>query len=72
MEMEAQARKILNWAPADTVRYNARTTAERGNSRLKDEFGACKIRVRGHVKVTCHLMFGVLVLAADQLMKMVI
>jgi hypothetical protein len=38
---------------------------------LKDEFGACKLRVRGIAKVACHLMFGVLVLTADQLMKLV-
>lgn len=72
MAMEAKARKILNLALPEEERYNARTTAERANSRLKDEFGACKVRVRGNVKVTCHLMFGVLVLAADQLMKLVI
>lgn len=71
MEAEAKARKTLNWKPAENTRYNARTTAERANSRLKDEFGANKVRVRGHAKVTCHLMFGVLVLAADQLMKLV-
>lgn len=50
--------------------YNERSTAERANSRLKDEFGACKVRVRGYAKAACHLMFGVLVLAADQLMKL--
>jgi len=70
MELECKARRILNWAPAEETRYNARTTAERANSRLKDEFGACKVRVRGHAKVACHLMFGVLVLAADQFMKL--
>jgi hypothetical protein len=69
---ENKARKTLNLVPAEKVRYNARTAAERANARLKDEFGACKIRVRGHVKVACHLMFGVLVLAADQLMRLVI
>ena len=36
---------------ADRVRrYNERTTAERGNSRLKDEFGLRHLRVRGHPK----------------------
>lgn len=65
MEAETKARKTLNWEPAEEMRYNARTTAERANSRLKDEFGACKVRVRGHAKVACHLMFGVLVLAAQ-------
>lgn len=72
IEAEAKARKTLNWEPAGETRYNVRSTAERANSRLKDEFGACKVRVRGHSKVACHLMFGVLVLAADQLMKLVL
>ncbi len=71
IEEEAKARNTLNWKPAEDIRYNARSTAERANSRLKDEFGARKVRVRGHLKVACHLMFGVLVLAADQLMKLV-
>lgn len=70
LEDEAKARKTLNWVPAEETHYNARTTAERANSRLKDEFGVCKVRVRGYVKVSCHLMFGVLVLAVDQLMKL--
>lgn len=65
------AGQTLNWAPAEKLRYNARSTAERVNARLKDEFGACKVRVRGHIKVSCHLMFGVLVLAADQLIRLV-
>ncbi len=72
IEDEAKARRTINWAPAEEVRYNARSTAERANSRMKDEFGACNLRVRGHTKVACHLMFGVLALAADQLMKLVI
>jgi hypothetical protein len=71
IKLEAIARRTLNWKPAEDRRYNERSTAERANARLKDEFGACKLRVRGIVKVTCHLMFGVLVLAADQLMKLV-
>lgn len=71
IEAEAMARRTLNFIPPEETRYNERSTAERVNSRLKDEFGACKVRVRGHVKVACHLMFGVLVLAADQLMKLV-
>jgi hypothetical protein len=68
---ESLARKTLNLVFPETLRYNARSTAERTNSRLKDEFGACKIRVRGHAKVACHLLFGVLTLAADQLMQLV-
>lgn len=70
LEAEALARRNLNFKFPEELRYNERTTAERVNARLKDEFGANKLRVRGHTKVACHLMFGVLVLAADQLMKL--
>jgi hypothetical protein len=71
LEEENLARKTLNFVFPETLRYNARSAAERTNSRLKDEFGACKVRVRGHMKVACHLLFGVLTLAADQLLLMV-
>jgi IS5 family transposase len=56
--------------PAEAVRYNERTVAERMNARLKDEFGGHHVRVKGHVKVMSHLMFGLLVLTADQLMRL--
>jgi len=55
--------------PAMTERYKERTTAERGNSRLKDEFGLRNLRVRGHAKAHLHIMFGVIALFADQLLK---
>jgi hypothetical protein len=54
--------------PAKAQRYKVRTTAERGNARLKDEFGCRNVRVRGP-KVHTHLMFGVLALFADQMLK---
>jgi Transposase DDE domain/Transposase domain (DUF772) len=56
--------------PADAIRYNERTVAERTNARLKDEFGGNSLRVKGGAKVMSHLMFGILVLAADQLMRL--
>ena len=43
---------------------------ERVNGRLKDEFGGRHGRVRGHAKVLCHLMFGVVALTVDQLMRL--
>lgn len=58
--------------PADAVRYNERTVAERSNARLKDEFGGNHVRVQGAAKVMSHLMFGVLVLSADQLMRLLL
>jgi hypothetical protein len=58
------------FAPHEAQRYNERTQAERANGRLKDEFGGRFVRVQGSVKVMSHLMFGVLVLSADQLMRL--
>ena len=57
--------------PAEKVRYRERTTSERVNARLKDEFGGRMIRVRGAAKVMAHLMFGIMALTADQLLRMV-
>ena len=56
---------------AQQQRYRERTMVERVNARLKDEFGGRTIRVRGHAKVMAHLMFGVLALTADELLRMV-
>lgn len=58
----------LTWAQQD--RYKERTMSERVNARLKDEFGAGHIRVRGPVKVMAHLMFGVVALAVDQWLRL--
>ena len=72
MAEERKRQKFINWEPAENIRYNERSTAERTNARLKDEFGGRMVRVRGHAKVMCHLMFGVLALAADQIMRLII
>jgi hypothetical protein len=58
----------LSWAEAD--RYRERTLVERVNGRLKDEFGGRFVRVRGASKVMAHLMFGVLALTVDQLLRL--
>jgi transposase len=70
-ELEKKAWETLNLKPAEMVRYEIRTTVERVFSRLKGEFGANFVRVRGIGKVSAHLMFGVLVLAADQLLRII-
>jgi hypothetical protein len=69
LEAEVKRRKKANYTVAEDNRYNERSTVERVNGRIKDEFGACMVRVRGHAKVMAHLMFGILVLTVDQLMK---
>jgi hypothetical protein len=71
LQAEEKRRKLLNYSFAEDVRYRERTTVERVNARLKDEFGGRMIRVRGNAKVMCHLMFGIVALAADQILRLI-
>ena len=57
--------------PDRAEHYQGRTVVERFNARLKDEFGGDMVRVRGNRKVHAHLMFGLLVIFADQLLRVV-
>ena len=59
------------FAPHEAQRYKERSTAERVNARLKDEFGGRMVRVRGPEKVMAHLMFGVIAFTVDQLIRFV-
>jgi Transposase DDE domain/Transposase domain (DUF772) len=68
---EARGRRNAGYALAEEVRYNERSAAERVNGGLKDDFGGRYVRVCGHAKVFCHLMFGVLALAIDHLMRLI-
>jgi hypothetical protein len=65
-----RGKEIIPMAPHEAARYNERTAAERFNSRIKEEFGAGNIMVRGALKVMMHLMFGVVAVFADQLLKL--
>ena len=56
--------------PAETLRYKERSQAEHSNARLKDELGGRQVWVRGPAKVMNHLMFGLLALTADQLLRL--
>jgi hypothetical protein len=56
-------------APHEKARYRERSGVERVFSRLKDQYGATNVRVRGAAKVMAHLMFGVLALTADQVLR---
>ena len=67
IEKELRAEE-MTWAERE--RFAERTMVERVFSRLKDEFGFRSIRVRGATKVIAHLMFGVLALSVDQLLKL--
>ncbi len=69
IDLESRSRRHAGYKPAEDVRYNERSTVERINGRLKDEFGGRVVRVKGPAKVMTHLMFGIIVLTVDQLMK---
>ena len=56
--------------PAQAVRFRNRTTAERVNSNLKDNYGRRFVRVRGAAKVMTHLMFGLIAITATQLFRL--
>ena len=53
-------------------RYKNRSGAERVNSNLKDNLGARTIRVRGNEKVFTHLGFGLLIMAVEQTLRLLV
>ena len=57
--------------PAQAVRFRERSSAERVNSNLKDNYGGRFVRVRGAAKVMAHLMFGLVALTANQLFRLI-
>jgi len=67
---EVARMKFIAMPDPDDTLYDFRTMVERVNGRLKDEFGGRFVRVRGAIKVKCHLMFGILVLAVDQIFRL--
>jgi len=62
--------EVVPMSPHEAIRYNERSSCERFNGRLKEEFGGRHVMVRGPNKVIMHLMFGVVALFADQLLKL--
>ena len=57
--------------PAKSVRYNERSSAERVNSELKDNYGVENIRVKGQEKLECHIFFAIIALAAKKIFKLI-
>jgi hypothetical protein len=70
-DAEARAKRCAGYELAEHVRYNQRSAAERVNGNLKDNGGGNHVRVRGAPKVFCHLMFGILVVTVEQIMRLV-
>jgi len=71
IDKNGRGKGVIPLAPHEAARYRERSVAERFNSRLKEDFGAGNVMVRGAEKVRLHLMFGVIALFADQLLKLI-
>jgi len=69
IDRNPRSKETAPMAPHEAARYNERTAVERFNSSLKDSFGGRNVMVKGAAKVFQHLMFGVVALFADQLLK---
>ena len=66
---EVERMNFIHMPDPDDMIFDFRTMAERINARLKDEFGARFVRVRGAIKVKCHLVFGLVALTVDQILR---
>ena len=71
IDKNGRGKKALPMAPHEAERYKIRSSAERANSRLKEDFGANNVMVKGHAKVSLHLMLGVMTLFSDQLLRLI-
>ena len=69
---EALAQRCIGQVSPEARRTRERSTVERVNGRLKDEFGGRYLRVRCPGKVWCHLMFGILALTVEQLIRLML
>lgn len=58
--------------PATKSRFAERSSAERINSNLKDNYGGRNIRVKGAAKIMAHLMFGIVAITATQLYRLLL
>jgi hypothetical protein len=71
LALEEKRKALVGYRLAEDIRYNERSGAERVNANLKDNHGGRTVQVRGPAKVMCHLMFGVMVIAATQIIRLV-
>ncbi len=70
IEAERTACRTIHMPDPDDLIYNERTAVERANGSIKDDYGGRHLRVRGHLKVFCHLMFGVAAFTASCLLNL--
>jgi len=67
---ERTACRTINMPDPDDLIYNERTAAERVNGAITDDYGGRHLRVHGHLKVFCHLMFGAVAFTTSCLLKL--
>lgn len=70
IDKNPRGKEVIPMAPHEASRYKERAAVERFYGRLKEEFGGRNLMVRGARKVMTHLMFGVVAIFADQLLKL--
>lgn len=70
-ETEKQKSKLLNFKLAEDKRYAERLPKERFNALYKDYYGGRAVHYKGHEKVSGHVMFGVLVVAASTIINLI-
>jgi hypothetical protein len=58
------------WDPAKKIRYRERSSVERTNSDVKDNYLGRTVRVRGYQKVFNHLMFSLIAITVKQMFRM--
>jgi Transposase DDE domain/Transposase domain (DUF772) len=58
-----------NFMPHESEHYKARSSVERVNGNLKDNFAGTRIMVQGAAKVFAHLMFGLLAISVEQTIR---
>jgi hypothetical protein len=68
---EKDRKRLLNFTMAEDKRYKLRFSKERCNSLLKEYYGGKNIQYKGHAKVFCHLMFGILTLTAKTIFSFI-
>lgn len=68
---ERKRKRILNAYTAEDRRYKERAPKERFNALFKDYYGGRSIWYRGHSKISCHLMYGILALTAATLLNFI-
>ncbi len=67
-----RSKKKIKMDSLTKARYAERSSVERVNSYLKDNYGGRNIRVKGPEKVMTHLMFGLVVITATQMFRLLL